>query len=468
MCIRDSVFMLLRHLGCSIGMFYCDVLLRCLRCVGAFDGAQQRRQTAPQVVQVIGAHEREPAADLSVSAAAESHDQGRRLFGGHDQCAPAIFEVVSPTGQAALFQLVHQEAGGGFTDRQRPAERAHRSRTLSGEHEEGLELAHGEVEPEPFGFARLGRGDDAVQGPTALGRQGRLVELCAVGPDVAESRVARRPVVDRRCFVGSRHRAPEERDGSDRPIEGRPMLSLGRLYILYQSFCREIDCRPAFVRSTILDDTFGRRRAAQGEESAVPRSAYLDLTYRELGDLDRERTVIVGAVSPVEVHGPHLPLGTDIFIAEEVRDRVGAALLARHPDWTVIDLPTIAAGSDPIPLPGSVEIAPAALEALVGGWARALAEQGFRYWVLLDNHGGPHHQLAIEAAGRKAARRGLHVISPFHLEFRRMVALDPDLLEATALAEGTVGDVTDSHAGTNETSLMLACRPESVRPAYKD
>ena len=200
----------------------------------------------------------------------------------------------------------------------------------------------------------------------------------------------------------------------------------------------------------------------------MPRSAYLDLTYRELGDLDRERTVIVGAVSPVEVHGPHLPLGTDIFIAEEVRDRVGAALLARHPDWTVIDLPTIAAGSDPIPLPGSVEIAPAALEALVGGWARALAEQGFRYWVLLDNHGGPHHQLAIEAAGRKAARRGLHVISPFHLEFRRMVALDPDLLEATALAEGTVGDVTDSHAGTNETSLMLACRPESVRPAYKD
>ncbi|MBU2602530.1 MAG: creatininase family protein [Actinobacteria bacterium] len=198
----------------------------------------------------------------------------------------------------------------------------------------------------------------------------------------------------------------------------------------------------------------------------MPQLSYLDLTYTELAALHRDRTVAVSAVSPVEVHGPHLPLGTDLFIAEELRDRVARLIGERRPDWNVLVLPSLAAGSDPIPLPGSVEVAPAALEGVVRGWARALAGQGFRYWVLLDNHGGPHHQLAIETAGRGAARKGLHLIAPFHLEFRRMVALDPELLEVTGLAEGTVGDITDSHAGTNETSLMLAAMADAVRPGY--
>lgn len=199
----------------------------------------------------------------------------------------------------------------------------------------------------------------------------------------------------------------------------------------------------------------------------MPASAYLELTYQELAAFDRERTVMVGAVSPVEVHGPHLPLGTDLFVAEELRDRVAAGILERRPDWQVVVVPTLTAGSDPIPLPGSVEIAPGVVEGLVYGWAHALAAQGFRYWILLDNHGGPHHQLAIETAGRKAARKGLRLISPFHAEFRRMVALDPTFLAATGLAAGSAGDVTDSHAGTNETSLMLAARPGDVRPTYR-
>ncbi len=198
----------------------------------------------------------------------------------------------------------------------------------------------------------------------------------------------------------------------------------------------------------------------------MPQLSYLDLTYTELAALDRDQTVAVSAVSPVEVHGPHLPLGTDLFIAEELRDRVAGLFGVQHPDWNVLVLPTLAAGSDPIPLPGSVEVAPAALEGFVRGWARALSGQGFRYWVLLDNHGGPHHQLAIETTGRWAARKGLNLIAPFHLEFRRMVALDPGLLEATGLAAGAVGDITDSHAGTNETSLMLAARADAVRPNY--
>ena len=36
-----------------------------------------------------------------------------------------------------------------------------------------------------------------------------------------------------------------------------------------------------------------------------------ELTWEDVRDLDRSRTVAVLPVGAVEAHGPHLPLGTD-------------------------------------------------------------------------------------------------------------------------------------------------------------
>ena len=40
-----------------------------------------------------------------------------------------------------------------------------------------------------------------------------------------------------------------------------------------------------------------------------------EMTMPELDALDRERTLIAIPISPLEAHGPHLPLGTDGFMA---------------------------------------------------------------------------------------------------------------------------------------------------------
>lgn len=45
---------------------------------------------------------------------------------------------------------------------------------------------------------------------------------------------------------------------------------------------------------------------------------YVELCLPEILELDREKTVFLISVSPIEVHGPHLPVGTDVFIAEEL------------------------------------------------------------------------------------------------------------------------------------------------------
>lgn len=189
---------------------------------------------------------------------------------------------------------------------------------------------------------------------------------------------------------------------------------------------------------------------------------YVDMTGADLATLDREKTVFFMPVSPIEVHGPHLKLGTDVIVAEEVKRRVQAQLSRERPDLTLVDLPPLYCGSDALPAPGSISVGAGGLSSVLYDYARALSRQGFKYLLVTDNHGGPRHHLAINTAAQKAWKKHrFHLIDPFIEVFKRMVRLDPSLLSMTGLGPGSCGDDTDSHAGTNETSLILAAYGES-------
>ncbi len=60
-----------------------------------------------------------------------------------------------------------------------------------------------------------------------------------------------------------------------------------------------------------------------------------------LDALDRARTVVVLTVSPLEEHGPHLPVGVDAFAARHFAEKLGERLTAGRPGWTSL------AGADP-------------------------------------------------------------------------------------------------------------------------
>lgn len=190
---------------------------------------------------------------------------------------------------------------------------------------------------------------------------------------------------------------------------------------------------------------------------------YVKLRLPELQQLDREKTVFLISVSPIEVHGPHLPTGTDVFISLELQARYAQQLQQRHPELTIVALPPLYTGSDALPVAGSLSVPAVHLRGTLLAYARGLARQGFRYLFVADNHGGPRHQMAIESAAQKAWKSWrFYLIDPFAVDFRYMCHLDPAFLKQTGLVAGTCGDDTDSHAGTNETSLMLAASPQSV------
>src|SRR2546425_11730799 len=60
-----------------------------------------------------------------------------------------------------------------------------------------------------------------------------------------------------------------------------------------------------------------------------------DMTWEEVRDLDRARTVAILPVGAIEAHGPHLPLGTDGIIARAMA-REGAERLEAGGHFTPI------------------------------------------------------------------------------------------------------------------------------------
>lgn len=191
---------------------------------------------------------------------------------------------------------------------------------------------------------------------------------------------------------------------------------------------------------------------------------YANLTLTELKQIQPHRTICLMTVSPIEVHGPHLPLGTDVYIGERLQQEYCQALLQYFPNFELLLLPPLFAGCDPLPVKGSIAVRSRTLESFLLDITHQLSEQGFKYLVICDNHGGPSHQIAMEVASRKAWRRyNFFLINPFNVIYRLMVRHDKDFLQLVNLSPGSCGDDVDAHAGTNETSLMLATNPELVK-----
>ncbi len=194
------------------------------------------------------------------------------------------------------------------------------------------------------------------------------------------------------------------------------------------------------------------------------------LTKRSFDAIDRSRAVVLVTCSPLEVHGPHLPLGADALEGEGLAERVLRFLPDRHRDRVFLKLPFIYAATDTVPQPGSLYFQPSTTMTVLEDLGRTLAAQGFEHVVVSNFHGGPRHFLAIEKACQRVHRRhGIKMVSLFSLMITR-------LTEGTSNLDDVLGNVPgvhkpdlrgDTHGGLVETSQLLALHGDWVDPDYK-
>jgi creatinine amidohydrolase len=195
------------------------------------------------------------------------------------------------------------------------------------------------------------------------------------------------------------------------------------------------------------------------------------LTKKQFDEIDPRSAVVLLTCSPIEVHGPHLPLGADAFEGDGLAERVLRFLPERHRHRTFLKLPFLYAATDVVPQRGSLFFPPSTTVTVLTDLGRTLAAQGFRDVFVSNFHGGPRHFLAIERACEKVNRRyGTRMVSIFSLMIRRLTS-------GTSNLDDVLGDLPgidradlegDTHGGIIETSQLLALHGDWVDPDYKN
>jgi creatinine amidohydrolase len=190
--------------------------------------------------------------------------------------------------------------------------------------------------------------------------------------------------------------------------------------------------------------------------------------------LPRERTVVMLAVSPLEQHGPHLPVGVDAFAARHFAEAIAGRIVAARPGWNAVLAPTLHLGSFTFDAPGTIRVRQRVVRDVVIDYGTSLARSGFRYVLIANGHGGPGHLVALEEAAAIVSRRHGIVMASLtgHLMWHFLRGRYVEQIESSLgrpLSEAERRALTDdAHGGWLETSLVLLLRPDLVDPAFQD
>ena len=177
-----------------------------------------------------------------------------------------------------------------------------------------------------------------------------------------------------------------------------------------------------------------------------------EMTWTEVRDLDRGRTVAILPLGAVEAHGPHLPLATDRVIAIAMAEDGARRLAGRGLAPLLLPAFDYTAAPFAAAFPGTVSIRPQTVTALLADLGAALDRMGLRYLALANAHFDPTHLRSLYAGiDRIAAETSVAVIFPD-------VTAKP-----WALRLGEEFSSGACHAGRYEGSVVMARRGDLVR-----
>ena len=69
-----------------------------------------------------------------------------------------------------------------------------------------------------------------------------------------------------------------------------------------------------------------------------------ELSWKQIDALDRNKTIFFLPISPLEEHGPHLPVGTDLLTIRDAITEAVKFLNKKKPELTYVVLPAVPSG----------------------------------------------------------------------------------------------------------------------------
>ena len=184
--------------------------------------------------------------------------------------------------------------------------------------------------------------------------------------------------------------------------------------------------------------------------STLPPRDWIDISRPELAAPDRARWIAVLPLAATEQHGPHLPLETDVLIAQAYLARVRELLPEKTP-VSFLPVQPIGISSEHTDFPGTLTLSP---EAALKNWmalGENVAQAGLRKLVMVTSHGGNSAAMSLVAQELRTHHRMMVVATAWS-----RLSAPETLFSAQEVQHGI-------HGGAIETSIMLARYGAQVR-----
>src|SRR5438876_435614 len=183
--------------------------------------------------------------------------------------------------------------------------------------------------------------------------------------------------------------------------------------------------------------------------SAMPPSDWTDIHWPDVSGDAPARWIAVLPLAATEQHGPHLPVGTDVMIAQAYLARV-RELLPDNLPATFLPLQPVGISTEHLDYPGTLTLP---TEIALKSWmalGESVARAGLKKLVIITSHGGNSAAMTLVAQDLRA-QLGLLVVATSWSRF----GTPEGLFDADELRHGV-------HGGAVETSIMLARFGERV------
>jgi creatinine amidohydrolase len=184
--------------------------------------------------------------------------------------------------------------------------------------------------------------------------------------------------------------------------------------------------------------------------SFLPPRDWTDIHWPDIAGLEPARWIAVLPLAATEQHGPHLPVGTDVMIAEAYLARV-RELLPDNIPATFLPIQPVGISTEHIDYPGTLTLP---TDVALKTWmalGESVARAGIKKLVMVTSHGGNSAAMSLVAQDLRA-QHGLLAVTTGWSRF----GAPEGLFSAEELRHGI-------HGGAVETSIMLARHPQHVR-----
>ena len=161
-----------------------------------------------------------------------------------------------------------------------------------------------------------------------------------------------------------------------------------------------------------------------------------------------DKTLVILPIGAVEEHGKHLPLSTDSIQPEFIAEKMAA-----EPELDILIAPPIRYGicNTTRNFSGTISLSFDTFRALIQEILEELCRHGAKNIVVLSGHAGRIHMAALRVAGEAVVQK---------CDVKLMILSDYDIIYKFA---GSEFPDWDGHAGSVETSRVMAISPELVK-----